>query len=261
MDAWQIYQKEFEQKAKKVVEHLMSWIQDEVQKTKAKGVILGMSGGLDCSLVARLVQLADIPLLLVGMPNQHSMEMDQGKEDIQALISAFHMEYIEVAIDTGVSYIQDTMKQLSTKQDFHGNQEMALANVPPIIRMGMLSTLGQAMNYVMIGTGNLTERTMGYFTKRGDGLSDLNPLGNLTKTEVRILARYLKLPEHIITKAPSANLWEGQSDEEEMGVKIEDIDRYLICKEGEATIINRIIAANQRAQHKLHPIPMFPYER
>lgn len=123
--------------------------------------------------------------------------------------------------------------------------------------MSILSTLGQYMNYVMIGTGNLTERMMGYFTKRGDGLSDFNPLGELTKSEVRIIAKHIGVPARIIEKAPSADLWEGQSDEEEMGIKIEEIDRYLLTGVVEDAIKDKIEHKIMVSEHKRKPIPMF----
>lgn len=260
MDRYMAYLAAFEDQVDEVVSELVQWIRSEFEKTKAAGVILGMSGGLDCCTVARLVQLADIPLQLVGMPNQTSMDSDQTREDIQALITKFSMNYLELPVSAGVQAVTSIVEEAKGQVSFAGNQQMALANIPPILRMCTLSTLGQAMNYVLIGTGNLTERTMGYFTKRGDGLSDFNPLGYLTKSEIRVIARFLTLPAHIISKAPSANLWAGQSDEEEMGVKIADIDRYLLTKEGEAQIVKKIKSANARAQHKLHPIPMFPFQ-
>lgn len=259
MNQFEAYLSGFEEYVDESVKDIVDWIKKEFQKTKADGIILGMSGGLDCCTVARLVQVANIPLQLVGMPNQTSMDYDQTKEDIQALITKFNMNYMELPIDACVQSIHQGVKQANTQLSFQGNTNMALANVPPIVRMCMLSTLGQAMNYVLIGTGNLTERTMGYFTKRGDGLSDFNPLGNITKSEVRILASYLGIPEHIITKAPSANLWEGQSDEEEMGIKIMDIDRYLLSGVGEKHIVEKIEVAHAKAQHKLHQIPIFPH--
>lgn len=249
------YLDHFEYHADSVIEQMIEWIQEEFKKTHASGIILGMSGGLDCSFVARLVQMANIPLQLVLMPNGSSMEHGP-KSDAQKLINKFKMDAIELPI-TG---LVDQMKELVNEGLVdHPESEptMAFANISPLMRMSVLSTLGQSLNYVLIGTGNLTERTMGYFTKRGDGLSDFNPLGNITKSEIRILARKVGIPDSIIEKAPSADLWEGQTDEGEMGMKIEDIDAWLLTKEGEGEIVEKILKANARSQHKLNPIPCF----
>lgn len=253
------YLNRFETHADHVIEQMIEWIQDEFKKTHASGIILGMSGGLDCSFVARLVQMANIPLQLVLMPNGSSMEHGP-KSDAQKLIDNFKMHAIELPITELVKEMIALVDQGLADHPV-ADTDMAFANISPLMRMSILSTLGQSLNYVLIGTGNLTERTMGYFTKRGDGLSDFNPLGNITKSEIRILARKAGIPESIIEKAPSADLWEGQSDEKEMGVKIEDIDAWLLTHEGEDEIIEKILKANARNQHKLNPIPIYHLDR
>lgn len=247
----------FEEDAVQVIQQLIEWIQEEFRKTHASGIILGMSGGLDCCFVARLVQMAELPLQLVLMPNGSSMDYGPRK-DAESFIERFGMKAIELPIGSLVM----TMKQCvdePLKELPHGSTNMAFANISPLMRMSVLSTLGQCMNYVMIGTGNLTERTMGYFTKRGDGLSDFNPLGNITKSEIRILAKKIGIPDQIIGKAPSADLWEGQTDEGEMGVRIEEIDAWILVQEGSEEIIEKIKEANRKSQHKLNPIPLFPF--
>ena len=113
-------------------------------------------------------------------------------------------------------------------------------------------------NLLVIGTSNLSERTVGYFTKWGDGGSDINPMGMLTKREVYILAKYLGIPECIIKKKPSADLWEGQTDEEELGIKYEQIDEFILNgTSGDEETDNLIKIKNERAMHKLNPIPIF----
>lgn len=250
---------EFEQNADQVIEDLIQWIKEEFKKTHASGIILGMSGGLDCSLVARLVQMAELPLLLVLMPNGSSMDSG-ARADAMNLIEKFNFDHIECPITDLVNGLKDlTNKGLEHCPNTQPDTSMAFANISPLMRMSLLSTMGQSLNYVMIGTGNLTERTVGYFTKRGDGQSDFNPLGNLTKSEIRILARKVGIPERIIEKAPSADLWEGQTDEGEMGLKIEDIDEWLLVQEGDPVILEKIKSMNQKSQHKLNPIPLFPF--
>ena len=106
--------------------------------------------------------------------------------------------------------------------------DIITTNVPPRVRMTYLYAFAGAKNYLVLGTSNLSELTAGYFTKWGDGASDFEPLKDLTKSEVRILAKYLGVPKEIINKAPSADLWQGQTDEDEMGMvsKFDKIDKY-----------------------------------
>lgn len=113
-------------------------------------------------------------------------------------------------------------------------------------------------NLLVIGTGNLSERTVGYFTKWGDGACDINPMGMLTKREVYILAKYLQVPECIINKKPSAGLWEGQTDEEELGIKYEQIDEFILKGTSGNEEVDKVIKIkNERAMHKLKQIPIF----
>ena len=104
---------------------------------------------------------------------------------------------------------------------------VALGNVRPRLRMATLYYLANSLNYLVAGTGNRSEVTIGYFTKHGDGGVDVLPIGHLLKSQVRALARELGVPQAIIDKAPSAGLWVGQTDEAEMGFSYADLERYL----------------------------------
>lgn len=259
MDAYETYLKTFEDHVEEHIQTIITWMKEEFKKTHADGVILGMSGGLDCSVVAGLCKRSGIPVQLVTMPRGNSMQYGQ-MNDAKLLAETFDLQMIEVPVQECCGVLETTCTQIKNTQlqnKCKGDVTMANANLGPIVRMSILSTLGQYMNYVMIGTGNLTERMMGYFTKRGDGLSDFNPLGELTKSEVRIIAKHIGVPARIIEKAPSADLWEGQSDEEEMGIKIEEIDRYLLTGVVEDTIKDKIEHKIMVSEHKRKPIPMF----
>lgn len=236
---------------------IVLWIQEHFKETRADGIILGMSGGLDCCVVGALVKRAKLPLKMISMPR--GMSMNHGAmNDVELYSRTFDIPFDVITIDDIAQKLTSAIKPYLTDNIKQSNKDMAEANIGPLLRMNILSTMGQCLNYVMIGTGNLTERTMGYFTKRGDGLSDFNPLGELCKSEIRILAAYLGISDNIIKKAPSADLWEGQSDEEEMGLKIIDIDNYILTGEGDEEIVRKIKETNRRIQHKLLPIPIFP---
>ena len=126
--------------------------------------------------------------------------------------------------------------------------------------MTTLYAIGAAEGRLVAGTGNRSERFMGYFTKWGDGGCDFNPISDLTVGEVYEFLRYLGAPSSIIEKAPSAGLFEGQTDEKEMGVTYAAIDRYILT--GEASDEDRAIIEryHSRALHKLNPIPLYQPE-
>jgi NAD+ synthase len=143
-------------------------------------------------------------------------------------------------------------------------RQLALANVKPRLRMTSLYYLANRYNGLVVGTGNKTELAIGYFTKYGDGGVDVLPLGDLDKTTVRGMARALGVPETVISKAPSAGLWEGQTDEAEIGVSYDQLDRVLAAIPGQerkdpidSATMDRIAALVAASEHKRQPIPMF----
>ena len=217
-----------------------------------------MSSGVYCSVVARLCQNAGINTHLILMPYGKDMENSKNYSHAMELINKFNFDYHIFDIKPAVDSLQIPGSSEILKNATETNIELSRANIRPRIRMTYLYQYAQINNFLVIGTSNLSERTVGYSTKWGDGASDLNPLGMITKQEVYILAKYLGVPECIINKKPSADLWEGQTDEEELGIKYEQIDEYIIngtC--GDEQIDNIIKMKNQRAMHKLNSIPVF----
>lgn len=138
--------------------------------------------------------------------------------------------------------------------------QMATSNIAPRLRMLTLYTIGAAEGRLVAGTGNRSEAYMGYFTKWGDGAYDFNPIADLTVTEVYAFLSWLHAPENIIRKAPSAGLFEGQTDEQEMGVTYAAIDRYILtgeANEHDKTIIDRY---HSRSEHKRRPAATYHAE-
>ena len=133
---------------------------------------------------------------------------------------------------------------------------MALANIKPRLRMTTLYYYASLNNYLVIGTDNWSELKVGYFTKYGDGGVDLAPLGRLVKSEVRKLAKHFGIPEKIINKKPSAGLWEGQTDENEMGVSYEELDHYILTGEADKEVRERIDELARKNSHKTEAIPI-----
>jgi len=238
-------------------EEIATWIRGQVEQAHCRGVALGMSGGIDCCVVARLCQLADVDVHLVLMPYGDDMKTTKSLDHSMELIEKFNFRY-------HIFDIQPAVDALTIPTDFPyhpaagNNFELSRANLRPRVRMTYLYQLAQLDNRLVIGTGNLAERTVGYFTKWGDGACDLNPLAMLVKQEVRTLAHYLEVPACIIDKKPSAGLWEGQTDEDELGMTYQEIDAYLLHgTSGYQETDRKIEKRKTMSAHKLAPIPVF----
>lgn len=282
MSKFETYIKNYEENIDKHLADIIDWTKNEFAKTGAKGVILGMSGGIDCCVTARIYQEAGIPVKLVLMPYGESMQLQGDDTDAMEFIKKFNFDYAIYDITNTVNSMVDVLDDISFvnpssilkkegrimgidyKIEKTLNEEkvkltdMAVSNIKPRVRMSALYTLAQSLGYVVAGTGNLSERVMGYFTKWGDGASDINIIGNITKTQVRILGKALELPERIITKAPSANLWKGQTDEDEMGISYARLDAYIIFGEGTSSDKKLVESARNKVAHKFKAIPMYP---
>jgi NAD+ synthase len=232
---------------------IAKWI---AEQTCGKGVVLGMSGGIDCSVVAVLCKLANVEVLSVFMPyDNNSAENAKSHEHVLELLDKFDLSYHCFDIKPAVDALSIYSRSSTTEKE-----DLSIANIRPRVRMTYLYHRAQKMGRLVIGTSNLAERTLGYFTKWGDGACDINPIGMLTKQEVYTLAEYLEVPENIIRKKPSAELWEGQTDEEHLGLTYTQIDTYILEKtSGDKEIDKKIEGLIRQTAHKRNPIPMFEF--
>ena len=204
-----------------LVQKLCVWMEDKVTEAKAKGIVFGLSGGLDSAVVAALsIRIFPQNTLAIIIPC-HSLEADIN--DALDFINKFNIPY--KIID--VSKVYDSFIHLLNDKEKEGSFKLAKVNIKPRLRMTTLYYFANKLNYLVVGTGNKSELMIGYFTKYGDGGADILPLGNLLKSQVRELAEYLGIPKKIINKLPSAGLWEGQTDEKEIGISYEQLDKYL----------------------------------
>ena len=200
----------------------------------AHGFVVGLSGGVDSAVVARLAQLAAPGNVVAAILPSHSDPEDE--RDAAMIAKHFSLPTVRVdlsdAYDATIAAAQAVVQALpgltrGPKPDDPIHARRPLANVKPRLRMTTLYFLANGLDYLVAGTGNRSELSIGYFTKYGDGGCDLLPIGHLVKSEVRALARELNVPSAIIERTPSAGLWSGQSDEEEMGFTYADLERYL----------------------------------
>lgn len=233
------YQKEFEGR--------VAFIRGLVESSGVNGIVFGNSGGKDSALVGILCKAACENTVGVLMPCSSKRNYGIDFEDGKALAAQYGIETRLVDL-TPVR--EAAQKAISAAADI---TPAALANIAPRLRMTTLYTIAGSEGRLVAGTGNRSEAYMGYFTKWGDGAYDFNPIADLTATEIIEFLDYLDAPLSIRTKAPSAGLFEGQTDEQEMGISYAAIDRFLTT--GEATDADRAILDrfHRGSEHKRRP--------
>lgn len=215
---------------------IAEWMAERVSVAGAQGIVVGLSGGIDSAVVARLAQIAtDGRTVGVLMPC-HGDPQDEA--DARLVAAHFGMTTMRVDLQPAYDRLMEELDRAiadltagrapiagSGQDDIRAR--VPSANIKPRLRMTTLYYVANRLNYLVAGTGNRSELTIGYFTKHGDGGADLLPIGHLLKSEVRTLARELGMPQRIIDRVPSAGLWLGQTDEAEMGFTYADLERYL----------------------------------
>jgi NAD+ synthase len=237
-------------------ESLAAWMRQHVTEAGARGLVVGLSGGVDSAVVARLCQMAAPDEVVGVMMPCHS---DPGDE-ADARLVADHFGIRTLRLDLAPAF-DPLLAQLTSalggppgasaaQAGADPRDRMARANLKPRLRMASLYYVANSLNYLVAGTGNRSELTIGYFTKYGDGGVDLLPIGRLLKAEVRELAYELGVPEPVITKPPTAGLWAGQTDEGEMGFSYADLENYLTDGPGAvapalALRIERLVRASE----------------
>lgn len=248
MDKFQEHLANYQIHVKEDVEKRVAFIREQIDGPGLGGAVVGISGGIDSAVTAALCvrALGKERVIGVWLP---AYSQDVHAEDARSLAEAIGLNL--VTVDVGAAYnalipVIESVLPLDAKSK--GNTKARL-------RMTSLYAIANQKGYLVVDTCNRSEIYVGYMTKGGDGLADTNPVASLTKHEVRILAAELGVPESIITKAPSADLWEGQTDEHEMGFTYEDLDRLLLTGETRAEAKERIEYLHRISEHKRNPMP------
>ncbi|HTW40245.1 MAG TPA: NAD+ synthase [Thermoplasmata archaeon] len=186
---------------------------------RATGVVVGLSGGIDSALVARLARDALGAEHVVGVLQPDARYPVALLAETQSFARSLGIEAITVPIEPVEAAFRAALPEVTDR--------VTLGNITARVRMIVAHTIARERHKLVAGTGNKSELLLGYFTKYGDGGVDLLPIGDLYKTEVWEAAARLELPREIRERAPSAGLWEGQTDEGELGMPYSEIDQIL----------------------------------
>ena len=245
-----------------VTRYLTKRIKEYIEESGKDGGIMGLSGGIDSSVTAMLLSRATKYFHILLMPSSSTPKKDL--EDAMKIIKLINAEdkYTLINIDNITQEFSDAVKT---------TDKIIIGNIKARIRMILLYAFAQKMNYLVVGTGDKSEIMLGYFTKYGDGGVDILPIGDLYKTQVRMLGKYLGVPEDIVSKPPSPALWEGQTAEGEIGLDYETIDSILYLKfeemrdveeisemtKTDIAKVQKIIRMVKTSQHKRLPPEIF----
>ena len=236
-------------KLEEYLKYIESFLKDYLKEAHSSGYVLGLSGGVDSSLVAAIAKNA------------------VGKENLTCILMPIHSnpkdleDGIKVAKALDVNYIvlDATEAYESLAKEFINKGEplndMSSYNLKVRLRMCMLYGYGQTHNYLVLGTDNADERYTGYFTKHGDGACDILPIVHLIKSEVVQAAKIYGIPNELAERTPSAGLFPGQTDENEMGVTYKELDDFLLGKEINENSKARIEHLHKVSEHKRKEVP------
>ena len=236
----------------KLSQKIAKWMKKQVGDAGKNGIVLGLSGGLDSAVVLALSKFAlgENVLGLIMPCNSSAKDAELAREAAKT----FDIKTKEVCLD-------DIYEEFVKVNPDANN--VAKANLKPRMRMMMLYYFANSLNYLVVGTGNKSEIVVGYFTKHGDGGVDMLPLGDLLKRDVVKLAEELNVPGSIIARPPSAGLWEGQTDESEMGITYEKLDETIASIEKNDTkdidkkILEKVKKMMAVSRHKRVSAPIF----
>lgn len=230
------------------INELIIWIKNEVKKANAKGVIVGVSGGVDSALVAYLAKQSfpnDSLAILMPINKERKFDLDDGIN----LVKKFNIKYKIVDL-------YEEFNSITSKIKIKSN--LIKGNLQARLRMSTLYAFAQENKYLVLGTDNKAEYYLGYFTKWGDGGCDLLPIIHLYKSEVYKYAKLVGVPESILNKAPSAGLWDGQTDEQELGFTYNDYELYDKGILNDINLTQKIEQQIKSTQHKRIEIPKPP---
>ncbi|TCZ77711.1 ammonia-dependent NAD(+) synthetase [Paenibacillus albiflavus] len=241
----------------------VDFLKDYILQAGVKGLLIAISGGLDSAVAAGLCKIATDELteekkceyITVGVFQPYGVQADI--EHSYATANAFHLKHqvetnIEEAVDEIALNTEYAMKQMGVHK--HISRE-GKGNVKARTRMVVQYAIAFDLNLLVVGTDHASEAITGFYTKWGDGAVDITPLSTLNKRQVRLVGEKLGVPQSILDKAPTAGLWEGQTDEGELGISYEHNSDYLEGKTIPADVQEKLEKQYLRTAHKRNAIP------
>ncbi len=248
----------------KEIENISKWIKKYIQKSGTKGAVIGVSGGIDSAVSTYLCVKALGKENVLGISMSCFSSPDSRTDAIQ-LSENLKIKLLNVPI---ITIYNETLSTLNFKKT-DKNYQLIQANLKARLRMVILYSYANSLNRLVIGTSNLSETKIGYFTKFGDGAADLEPIGSYYKTEVYSMAKLMpEIPESILIKEPSADLWDGQKDIDEIGMSYQELDQILKAieegnnRELDKIEINNLIKIQNMIKSSIHKNNIPPrYER
>ncbi|WP_410770852.1 ammonia-dependent NAD(+) synthetase [Fontibacillus sp. BL9] len=241
----------------------VDFLKEYVKSSRTTGLLIAISGGIDSAVATGLCKRASDELSQESGQEYITLGVFQpygDQEDIAhsyEVAKAFELSHtvetnIEEAVDEIALEVEYGLKNIG---QFRHMSYQGKGNVKARTRMTVQYALAFELNLLVVGTDHASEAITGFYTKWGDGAVDIAPLSSLNKRQIRLLAAYLGVPGSIIDKAPTAGLWEGQSDEKELGISYEDNSDYLEGKEVDPAIRKRLESFYRKTEHKRSPIP------
>lgn len=261
------------------IKNRVEWIREMVNNSNSKGVIVSVSGGIDSAVVLALAKLA-FPDETIGIfINIYSSK--SAKRNYLRIINSLELKELVVDLNEPFDLLKKSIFEIEDKYSLSidkydeylkfgkinidrsylnlKNIDLIFGNIKARLRMTTIYAHAQKENYLVLETSNLSEIIIGYFTKWGDGVGDIAPIADLYKSEVYELAKLLKIPKQIIDSSPSADLWENQTDEEELGFTYDQLEKFNKGVEISSKSKEKIVKIINKNKHKLEVIPK--YER
>ena len=235
-----------------VIEYIVKWIKDYTlnESSNIKSLVIGVSGGIDSALTSTLCAMTNIRTILVKIP-LNSQDISLSREHCDNLKKTYdNIEVYEVDLSPTFEKFK-----IACSENRHDN-ELGFANSKSRLRMTLLYQIAQSSSGIVIGTGNKVEDFgVGFFTKYGDGGVDLSPIADLSKSEVRELARELKISSSIINAQPTDGLWDdGRTDEDQLGLTYEELEDAMINPNSSHR--TKYLDIRRNNLHKMKPIPV-----
>jgi len=245
-----------QERLEKEVENVVKWVKDFVDNTGAKGVVIGNSGGKDCATVIAISEKAlGRERVITAMLPCSTIVADV--EDAKLVADKFGVPLLNIDLNEAYQHIEKNMNNELKKFELaEGISKEGSINMKPRLRMATLYSIAHTMGYLVIGTGNLCEKTVGYTTKWGDNVCDFNPIANFTVEEVLQIGEYLEVPEKIIKKDPNDGLG-GLTDEQKLGVTYKQIAEYIIEGKTDKEAKEKIDKLYKNSIHKRRPIHVY----